>query len=347
VLKLEVSYRGLVVVGLALFSLWALLRLWPVVLLIITAFIFMSALLPYVEWLVRRGINRTIAVVVIMGAIALALAGLIALLVPAVVDEFTELRDNIPEDARQVEELLAEVGVDVELEERAREIEWGSLISGRAAIDYGQRALFVIVSAFTVVFITAYLLVDAPRLARFLYQFVPPGREPDVEVAITQLNRVVGGYIRGQIITSSIIALFTFVTLVALGVPNAVAFALIAGFIDIIPIVGATLATVLPTIAAFHVSPVRGLIVFVLMILYQQFEDRYLAPRVYGQTLNLPPLVVLIAVLIGAELLGVAGALLALPAAAAGRVALDYWLDRRRTPLAPAGPSSDPVAPDV
>ena len=346
-LKLEVSYRGLLAVGLALLSLWALLRLWPVLLLIITAFIFMSALLPYVEWLVRRGVNRTLAVILIMGAIVLALAGLMALLVPAVVDEFTELRDNLPEDARQVENLLDDVGIEVELEERAREIEWGSLISGRAAVDYTQRALFIVVSAFTVVFITAYLLVDAPRLARFLYQFVPPGREPDVEMAINQLNRVVGGYIRGQIITSSIIALFTFVTLMALGVPNAIAFALLAGFIDIIPIVGATLATVLPSIAAFHVSPLRGVIVFVLMVLYQQFEDRYLAPRVYGQTLNLPPLVVLIAVLIGAELLGVAGALLALPAAAAGRVALDYWLDRRRASLTPPGPAGEPVAPDT
>ena len=345
-LKLEVSYRGLFLMGLALVSLLALVRLWPVVLLIATAFIFMAALLPYLEWLVNRGINRVVAVIGIMLVIGALLAALMVVLVPAVVDEFQELQTRFPEDAREVERLLGKVGVDVELEERAREVEWGELMSGEAAVDYTQRAIFIVLSIFTIVVITTYLLIDAPRMAAFVYQFVPAGREPQVEAVLQQLGRVVGGYIRGQIITSSIIALFTFITLTVLGVPNAIAFALLAGFIDIIPIIGATLATLLPSIAAFHESPTRGAIVFVLMIVYQQFEDRVLAPRVYGHMLNLPPIIVLIAVLIGAELLGIAGALLALPATAAARVGIDFWLDSRRSSLAPPGPLGDPAAPD-
>lgn len=345
-LKLEVSYRGLLVVGLALASLWALMRLWPVVLLIATAFIFMAALLPYVEWLVGRGVNRAAAVIGVVALIVLVLVGLLIVVVPALVDEFQELQTRFPEDARELERLLGRVGVEVELEERAREVEWGSLVSGRAAVDYGQRAIVIALGIITIVVITTYLLIDAPRLSHFLYQFVPPGREPQVEVVLTQLGRVVGGYIRGQIITSSVITVFTFITLTILGVPNAIAFALLAGFIDIIPIVGATLATLLPSIAAFHESPTSGAIVFVLMIVYQQFEDRILAPRVYGHTLNLPPIIVLIAVLIGAELLGIAGALLALPATAAARVGLEFWLDQQRG-LMPPGPPSETLAPDV
>jgi predicted PurR-regulated permease PerM len=346
VLKLEVSYRGIIFAVLALVALFALIRLWPVLLLISTAFIFMAALLPYVEWLVARGVPRTVAVIGLVAVILTALVGLFIALVPAVVDEFDELQRRFPEDARELERLLDRFGIEVELEERARDVEWGSLISGEAAVDYTQRAIFIVLAIFTIVVITTYLLIDAPRLATFVYQFVPPGHEPQVEAVLNQLGRVVGGYIRGQIITSSIIALFTFVTLLVLGVPNAVAFALLAGFIDIIPIVGATLATLLPSIAAFHESPTRGAIVFVLMILYQQFEDRYLAPRVYGHQLNLPPLIVLIAVLIGAELLGIAGALLALPATAAARVGVDYWLDRRRSTLLPPEPTGEPLAPD-
>ncbi len=82
-------------------------------------------------------------------------------------------------------------------------------------------------------------------------------------------------------------------------------------------------------------------------MLYQQFEDRFLVPRVYGRTLNLPPLIVFVAVLVGGELLGVSGVLLALPAAAAGRVGLDYYLDRRRARTAPPGPADEVLAPDT
>ncbi len=98
--------------------------------------------------------------------------------------------------------------------------------------------------------------------------------------------------------------------------------------------------------AAFHESNTQAFIVVGSLLLYQQFEDRFLVPRIYGQTLNLPPLVVLIAVLAGGQLLGITGVLVALPAAAAGRVGLEYWLEKLNPAAANLLPSSDPVAPD-
>ena len=94
-LKIEVSYRGIIVGVLAVLTLFALVRLWPVVLLVITAFIFMAALLPYVEWLVRKGVRRTGAVLLIFLAILLILIGLFALVVPAMVDEFQDRRAHV------------------------------------------------------------------------------------------------------------------------------------------------------------------------------------------------------------------------------------------------------------
>lgn len=346
-LKIEVSYRGLLFAGLALLSLYALVRLWPVVILVIAALIFMTSLLPYVEWLVRRGLPRTAAVLVLAAAILGVIAGLFAVMVPAMIDEFRDIQDNLPEDARQLEDFLADFGIDVELEQRARDVDWGEIVSGREAVDYGQRVVFVALSILTIIVMTIYLLIDLPRLSRFLYQFVPPGREPEVDALMRALSRVVGGYVRGQAITSVAIALYTFLVLLILGVPNAVAFAVLAGFADIIPLVGAFIATVPPVVAAFDESTTTAIIVLVALLIYQQFEDRYLTPWVYGQTLNLPPLIVLLAILGGAELLGVAGVLLALPAAAVGRVALDYWLDRRRAGITPPGPSGEPLAPDT
>jgi putative heme transporter len=345
-IKFEISYRGILLIALMLVSLWALTKLWPIILLIATAFIFHAALLPYVEWLVARRVPRTLSVLAILLAIIAALAGLSALVVPAMVDEFVDLRDNLDEDAQDFEEFLDDFGIKVELSDRAQEINWDELISGQAAVDYGQRALTILLGAITVVVLTAYLLVDTPRLSRFVYQFVPPGREPEVEHFMSALSRVVGGYIRGQVVTSACIFVFTLVVLLAAGVPNAIAFAVLAAFVDIIPLIGATIAVVFPTVAAFQESPTQAIIVLALLLLYQQFEDRFLTPRVYGQTLNLPPLVVLIAVLVGGRLLGIAGVLLALPAAAVARVAFDYWMEREGPGILPAGPEDERLAPD-
>jgi predicted PurR-regulated permease PerM len=157
---------------------------------------------------------------------------------------------------------------------------------------------------------------------------------------------VVGGYIRGQVVTSACIFAYTLVVLLAVDVPNALAFAVLAAFVDIIPLIGATVAVVFPSVAAFQESPTKAIIVLALLLLYQQFEDRFLTPRVYGQTLNLPPLVVLIAVLVGGQLLGIAGVLLAMPAAAIARVGFDYWRQGRGLAVALTGPVDEPMAPD-
>jgi predicted PurR-regulated permease PerM len=188
------------------------------------------------------------------------------------------------------------------------------------------------------------LLVDAPRLKRYAERFVPADRKPEFEHFVHALGRVVGGYVRGQLITSAIIGVYTMIVLLILQVPNPVAFGVLAAIADVIPLVGALIAVAPPTFAAFQESSTQALIVLGALLVYQQFEDRYLVPRIYGVTLNLPAIVVLLAVLMGGELLGVAGILLALPAAAAGRVVLDYYLDQR-LPMAPDS-TDEVMAPD-
>jgi predicted PurR-regulated permease PerM len=339
--------RGVIAIAIALAVIFAITRLYEIVVIVAAAFIFMAALQPYVAWLVLHGVNRVVAVLIIVFGILALFGGLLALVVPALVDEFSSLKEDLPENARELEDFLSDFGVDVELEERAENFEWGDILSGEAAVDYGQRAALVLFGIFTVIVLTAYLLVDVPRLSRFVYQFVPPGKEPEVERVLASLSKVVGGYVRGQIITSACISAFTLVVLLIMGVPNAVAFAFVAGIADAIPLIGAFIATIGPVVAAFQESPSTALIVLGLLLAYQQFEDRILVPRVYGQTLNLPPIIVLVVVLIGGQLFGITGILLAMPAAAAARVGLDYWLDRRKARVAPPGPAGEIAAPDA
>jgi predicted PurR-regulated permease PerM len=347
--RLELSYRAILLLVLVAIGIFAFARLWPIVVIVITSFIFMAALLPYVEWLTAHKVPRIASVLIVMLTILGILAGVAGLVGTASVNEFNNVRDNLPQDAKDTEDLLDKFGIHVQLQDRARNIDWNRIISGDAAINYGQRAVTIVLGIITVFVLTAYLLADTPRMNRFLYQFVPPGREPELGHWLQSLRNVVGGYIRGQVITSVVISVFTFVVLFSIGVPNAAAFAVLAGFVDIIPIIGAVIAVVMPTLAAFQESTTQAIIVLALLLLYQQFEDRILTPRVYGQTLNLPPVIVLVAVLVGGQLFGIPGVLLALPAAAVARVVLDYYLEQRRnisfvTPIA----STDEIAaPDT
>jgi putative heme transporter len=344
-LRLELSYRAIILVAVVIFVIWALINVWPVIVIVVTSFIFMAALLPYVEWLVDHKIPRVVAVLIIMLTILAVLAGLAALVGTATVNEFQNLKENLPQDAKDAEEFLDKFGIHVELQEKARNVDWSRIVSGEAAINYGQKALSVVLIAVTIFVLTAYLLADTPRMTRFLFQFVPPGREPEIEHWLGALRTVVGGYIRGQVITSACITAFTFLVLIVVGVPNAVAFAVLAGFVDIIPIVGAVIAVFMPTLAAFQQSTTQAVIVLAALLLYQQFEDRFLTPRVYGQTLNLPPVIVLVAVLTGGQLFGIPGVLLALPAAAVARVVLDYYLEQRRLMnFIPPGSLTDEIA---
>ena len=345
-LRLELSYRGMLAAGLAALTIFGLIALWPVVLVVITSLIFMGALLPYVGLFVRMGLPRVAAVLLVLLVIVLVLVGLMALVVPAMVDQFQSIGGDLPTYARDLEDQLREYGAEVELEQRARDIDWGKIASGSAA-SYGQQVVLTLFSIVTILVVTAYLLIEAPRIAAFIFQFVPPGREPEAERLLQSLSRVVGGYVRGQAITSGAIAVFTFVVLFALGVEDPLAYAVLAGFVDIIPLVGAFIAIIPPAIAAYQQDPVTALIVVGLLTAYQQFEDRILVPRVYGSTLNLSPLIVLLAALSGAQLLGIVGVLLALPAAAAARVGVDYWLERRHAAVVPTGPTDQPAAPDI
>ena len=344
--KLEVSWRGLFVLAAAIGAVWVIPQVWAVVLLIAVACIFMAALLPYVEWLVRHRFPRVLAVLAVILAVLAILGGLAAMFVPAMVSEFTDLRDNLPNDAQRLEDFLDDFGIDVELSDRAEEINWSEVVSGRVAVDYGQKVLFGLLSAITIIVLTAYLLVDAPKMKAYLYRFIPDHREREADELLEAMGRVVGGYIRGQVITSAIIALYTLAVLLILGVDNPLAFAVLAGFADIIPLIGAFIAIVPPVFAAFDQSVTRALIVLIALLVYQQFEDRLLVPRVYGQTLGLQPLVVLLTVLIGGELLGVTGILLSLPAAAAMKVALDYFLARRKPGSLFEAKEDEVAAPD-
>ena len=168
----------------------------------------------------------------------------------------------------------------------------------------------------TTFFLAFYLLADGKRSQGALYAVVPRNYHMRLARIMHNLETIVGGYMRGQIITSVALAAFTFLLLVACGVRNALALALFAGLMDVIPFVGGLLAAVPAILAALGRGPGTGVVVLVCMFVYQEFENKVLVPKVYGQVLRLSPATVVLALIAGGTLLGVMGALLALPIAA-------------------------------
>jgi predicted PurR-regulated permease PerM len=174
------------------------------------------------------------------------------------------------------------------------------------------------------------MLLEGPSWMQRVYGLLPEKSRPRWENVGTQIYRTVGGYVTGNLLISLIAGGLTAIVLLILGVPYAVALGLLVAILDLIPLAGATLALLVVGAVAFIHSIAAGIIVVVFFVVYQQVENHLLQPIVYGRTVQLSPLIVLIAVLIGAELAGILGALGAIPVAGAIQVVIVDWLRHRR-----------------
>ena len=167
------------------------------------------------------------------------------------------------------------------------------------------------------IFLGLYMMIDRDHLRGGLYAIVPRSQHIRLSRVMMNLETIVGGYIRGQLITCVLMTVFMFILLVACGVPHALAIAVFGGVADVLPYIGIFLTMGPAVAAALDRGPTVAVIVFVLMLAYEEFESRVLVPIVYGRALRLPSSVVLFALIVGGTLLGIVGALLALPVAAA------------------------------
>lgn len=355
-LRLELSVRGvLMLIGL-LAGLWLFGRLWPVLLLVIVSLMFASALLPFVDFFIRHGASRGIAVLIVILLVLLAVVILGLVVVPVVIEQGRALLDRLPELRERAVRFLDQRNA-TDLARQVEGFQPGDLVGPGVLAESGRRALGIITSTATILALTAYIMFDARRIQRFVFFATPVQYHNHIRNLEVALQRVVGGYIRGQFLTSAIITVFTFVVLTVLRIPNPLALAVLAGIADMIPVIGVILTVGPATFAALSVSFPKAIIVAALLIAYQQFENQILVQRVYGATLRLPAVAVFVALLVGAELLGVTGALLSLPAAAAIRVLIEYGNEVRRgrmpvmspevTMPADVAPPEQPFAPDT
>jgi predicted PurR-regulated permease PerM len=325
---------------------WLLIRLQTVVVQVFLALIIAASMTPIVNQATRPSPvvlgrrrwtpPRALVVLLLYLTLFLTIALLFSLLIPPLVMEIEDLVMRLPRYAADfrafVEGLperfpfLATFGLD-------RNLLSGLALGATEVATLTGQALAVVriavgvlggaLNGLFILFLALYMTVDSERILRYLISFLPPARQAQAHDVAARIGDRLGGWLRGQIMLSAIIGGLTLIGLLLLDVRYAVLLALIAAVGEAVPMVGPIVSAIPAVIIAFFQSPVKGVLTIVLYIIVQQLENNLVVPKVMERAVSLHPLVVMLALLAGAELMGIAGTILAVPLVAALAVIVD------------------------
>lgn len=293
-------------------------------LLVLVVAIFIAVgLAPAVAWLTRFHLPRWAAVLVISVIAAGSVAAFLAAAVPPLVGEAHQLITSGPSYFQQLQDkhsFLGRLNNEFHIEDKLKSAASKDLTVGSAGglLKVGFAIVSFSFETVVVIVLVIYLLADFDNVKRFFYRLVPLRRRPRVALLVDGIISRTGGYILGNLLTSLIAVICQYIILRALGVPYALVLSLFVGIFDLVPLVGSTIAGALVTIVTLAtVSLTAAIINLAFTIVYRLAEDYLISPRVLKRTVDVRPLVTVVAVLLGGALLGIVGALIAVPAAAA------------------------------
>jgi len=289
------------------------------VLILVAAFLAVG-LDPAVRWLVRRGLRRSLAVFAIVVAALGFFGGFVAAVAPPIAHQSTQLVKKAPDYVQRLDNNAAFHRLDQRyhiVDNLKKRADKGVDINSIGGVfGVGKAILGIVASTLTVVILTIYFLANLPGIKRVFYRAVPRTRRARVGLLTDEILNRIGGYVLGNLATSLVAGTATFIWLIAWGVPYPVALAMFIAITDLIPLVGATIGAIgVTAVALFHGLGV-GIATFVFYMAYQQFENYVLQPRVMKRTVDVAPVITIVAALLGAAMLGILGALVAVPLAA-------------------------------
>jgi predicted PurR-regulated permease PerM len=344
-IEIDIPWRTIIRILATIGFLLLVTRLSEVLFQIFLGFLLAAALFPLVMRLERAGVRRGFAVIIVLLGVLLVLALVIAAVAPSLIQQTADFWNNLPQHARDAfawlrprePELYNRIITYVDQQTTGADVTAVD-IDVEQAISGGQTVFSILAGIVTAFAVAAFTLTGGDQVLRSLGRMLPEGQEDKVRRMVPEVTRVVSGYVIGQGINSSLFAMFTFVVFTALDLPSPLVAAVIAFVLDAIPIVGATMATVIFAILALTVSTSSALIVIVACMIYQQFENYVTSPRVFGRTLNISPFTSLISVLIGSKLLGIPGVLLGPSVAAMISAVIRVWAEDIEVVTGPSGP---------
>ncbi len=323
-------------VVLILYLVWLLRR--PISWLIIAAFIAVALAGPVN--VLQRYMRRGLAIALVYFTLILIPIGLGALLIPPVVNEVGDVASNAPAYAQDVEDFVQKnktlndlndkYDITTRLQEEAAKLPSRAGDAAKVLGDIGVGTVNRIFAGLTIFILSIFMTAAGPRWARSFIQMQRPEHAERIERTLNRIANAVGNYVGGALVQATIAGVSSFIVLSLLGVPFAGPLALVVFFFDLIPVVGATIAAFLVAIVAALVNfPVALIIWVIFAIVYQQVENYLIQPQIQKRATEIEPFVVLVAVLFGATLFGVVGAVLAIPTAASIQIAVYEWREFR------------------
>jgi predicted PurR-regulated permease PerM len=296
------------------------------------------AMNPAVSFLEQRGWRRGLATGAVFLAVGIVIAGMAALVIPPLVDQVSGFIDAVPGYIHDLTKGKGPFGFlerKYHIVERVRQMVangGGSKLAGGASavLSLTRSVVTAVVGVVTILFLTVFILLEGPTWWERGLGLMQPGSRPRWRNVGHRIGRTISGYVTGNLLLSLIAGFTAAIVLVIMGVPFPLALGLLTAILDLIPLAGATLAAIVLAIVAFLTSIPAGVVILVYFVVYQQLENHVLQPLVYGRTVQLSPLVVLIAILIGSQIAGVLGALAAIPVAGTLQILLLDWLAHRR-----------------
>jgi predicted PurR-regulated permease PerM len=313
-----------------------LLSIGSTLVLIVVAFFLAAGLNPAVEFFIRRGVTRSWSVLLVILSVLIAITLFVMAIVPVIGDQVTTIVERAPDWLQQLQtnHTIKELDNKYDVVNRLQDLVTGGKLANKVfggVLGVGVAVLSALLNTFVVVVLMLYFLASLPGIKRFGYRLAPASRRERVAYLGDEILGNVGAYVSGAFVVALCAGVSSMVFLFIVGLGEyAVALAVVVMILDVIPMIGATIGALVVIAIGFATDPKIGLACVVFYVIYQQFENYLIYPRVMSRSVDIPGSLIVIAALIGAGLLGVVGALLAIPTAAAVQLLLKEVVMRRQ-----------------
>ena len=309
--KVEISHKTVIFTVAFLISLWFLVQIKEIIILVFLSIILLAALLKPVEWLTAKKIPRIISVLIVYLIVIGFISASIGIIVPPLINQTSAFTSRLPETISQINDFFIFNKIPVENL---------SIVIGRQVQQFTGDIIRVTTTIFSSIFLmltifvmTFYLLLDWKKFVLLIASPFSGKQEKKVINLIANVENGLGKWVRGQLSLSIIVGVLVFLGLTILGIPYALPLALIAGFLEIIPVIGPIVSSIPAILVALTISPLIALATGALFIIVQQLENNLIVPIIMSKVVGLQPPILMVALLIGAKIAGLGGAFLAVP----------------------------------
>jgi predicted PurR-regulated permease PerM len=320
-------------------SFFLIYQLRAVIFIFFVSIVLGTAIRPAVDWLSRRGAPRSVGVILIFLIALLLLTGFVILVVPLIADQVTELTAELPDyyssfrqavfqsPSRVLQRLVVQLPPDLNLanlEEQAPEVEVITQVA--QTFEYAGLGARVFLVALAVLLLAFYWTQESERSIRSILLFFPSGRREEMRELLAGIEAKVGGYIRGQSLLCLSIGVLALIAYLLIGMPYALVLAIIAGVMEAVPVFGPALGAIPAILVALSTAPDKIVWILIATAVIQALENYLLVPRVMNRSVGVNPFVTLLSLAAFSSLLGLPGALLAIPMAAIIQLLLDRFI---------------------